>query len=67
MEKPALDLGERPGFTAFMRLVDPRYPQINGISVTRSMEEQTDEVVKSIRYTVSQTYTEIDVSLTCNM
>ena len=37
-ENLPLHLGELPGFTAFMRTVDPRYPQINQGSVMRSVK-----------------------------
>ena len=48
-----LHLGEQLDFMAFMRTVDPRYPKISGRSFTRLLEEQGDEVVKSIRCTMS--------------
>ena len=50
-----------------MRTVDPRYPQISRRSVMRSVEDQADEVVKSIRSTMSQACVVTDVSFTCNM
>ena len=62
-----LHFGERPGFMAFIRTVDVRYPQIRGGSVTRSVAEQTDEVVKSIWCTMSQACAETDVLFTCDM
>ena len=66
-ENLPLHLGERPSFIAFMRTVVPRYPQISQKNVTRSMEEQVNEVVKSIRCTMSQAGIETDVSFTCDM
>ena len=51
-ENVPLHLGERPSFTTFMRTVDPRYPKISRRSVMRSVEDQADEVVKSIRSTM---------------
>ena len=51
-ENLPLHLGEWPGFIAFMRMVDTRYPQISRRSVMRSVEEQADEVVKSIQCTM---------------
>ena len=65
-ENLPLHLGERLGFTDFMRPVGQRYPQISRRSVKRSVEEQADEVVKSIRCTMSQACAETDVSFTCN-
>ena len=44
-ENLPLHLEEQPNLTAFMRTVDPRYPRISRRSVTRSVEEQADEVV----------------------
>ena len=67
VEFPLAPFGERPGFTDFMRTVDPRYPQMSRRSVTRLVEEQADEVVKSIRRTMSQACAHIDIFLTCNM
>ena len=66
-ENLPLHLGERPGFTTFMRTVDPRYPKISRRSVMRSVEDQADEVVKSIRSTMSQACAVTDVSFTCDM
>ena len=66
-ENLPLHLGERPGFTTFMRTVDPRYPQISRRSVMRSVEDQADEVVKSIRSTMSQACAVTNVSFTCDM
>ena len=66
-ENLPLHLGKRPGFTAFMRTVDPRYPKINWRSVMRSVEDQADEVVKSLRSTMLQACVVIDVLFTCDM
>ena len=46
-------LEERPGFMDFMTVVDPRYPKISQRSVMRSVEDQADDVVKSIPSTMS--------------
>ena len=62
-----MHLGERPGFTAFMRTVDPRYPQISQKSVMRSVEDQADEVVKSIWSTMPQAYAVTNILFTCDM
>ena len=66
-ENLPLHLVERAGFTTFMSKVDPRYPQISRRSVMRSVEDQADEVVKSIRSTMSQACAMTDVSFTCDM
>ena len=66
-ENLPLHLGERPGFIAFMRTVDPRYPQISRRSVMRSVEHQADKVVKSIRSKMSQACAVTDVFFTCDM
>ena len=52
-ENLILHLGKRLGLAALMRTVDPRYPKISLRSVMRSIEEQVDEVVKSILRTMS--------------
>ena len=66
-ENLSLPLGERLGFTAFIRTVDPRYPKISRRSVMRSVEDQADEVLKSIRRTMSQACAVTDVSFTRDM
>ena len=66
-ENLSLHLGERLGFTAFMRTVDPRYPQISRRSVMRSVEDQADEVVKSIRNTMSLACIVTGIWFTCDM
>ena len=66
LENLPLHLGERLGFIAFMRTLDPRYPQISRRSVMRSMEDQADEVMKSIWNTMSQACVVTDVSFTCD-
>ena len=66
-ENLPLHLGERPGFITFMRTVDPRYPKISRRSVMRSVEDQADEVVKSIRSTTSHACAVTNVSFTCDM
>ena len=66
-ENLPLHLGERLVFTTFMRTVDPRYPQISRRSVMRSVEDQADEVVQSIRSTMSKACAVKDVSFTCDM
>ena len=58
-ENLPLQLGERLGFTAFIRTVDPRYPQISWRSVMRLVGEQADEVEKSIYCKMSQACVEI--------
>ena len=40
-------------FHNFHEDVDPRYPKISRKSVMRSVEDQADEVVKSIQSTMS--------------
>ena len=55
-ENLPLHLVERPGFTALTRTMDAKYPQISGRSVTTSVEEQADEVVKSKWCTMFQVY-----------
>ena len=45
----------------------PRYPTISQRSVMRSVEDQANEVVKSIQSTMSQACAVTDISFTCNM
>ena len=66
MGESSLHLGELLGFTDFLRAVHPRYPQISRTSVTRLLEEQADEVAKSIHCTMSQACVKSDVSLKCD-
>ena len=67
MGESALASWGAPGFTTLMRTVDPRYPQISRRSVMRSVEDQADEVVKSIRSTMSQACAVTGVSFTYDM
>ena len=62
-----MHLGDQQGFTAFMRTVDPSHPQISRISVTWYLEEQADEVVKSICCTRPKACAKTDVSFTCDI
>ena len=54
-------------FHSFHEDSGPKIPRFSQRSVMRSVEDQADEVVKSIRSTMSQACAVIDVLFTCDM
>ena len=66
-ENLPLQLGERPGFTEFLQLLEPRWTPVSRGTVTTSIRDQATEVVKRIRTEILQVWKETDVSCTTDM
>ena len=60
-------LGQRTGFTRFMRKYVPRWPRISRQSLTRSIEHQSDAIQLSIKQEMQEVTRHTGVAMTCDV
>ena len=64
VENLPLDIGTRVGFVKYMRKWEPQWPSISKQSVTRSVEVQSEELMKDIRREMEGVAAEMDKAFT---